>query len=157
MTLETLNPWLWDVADADQALAIADPAAAAAALNAQGTTAARNIPCADARSLLFNTGEYGAIVLLSRATPSTTVPEQLVAAAVTAIATLDNATVIEATDPVAWAAAQQMMGAFVAAGVLSTDTRDKLVALKDQFTPKWPVVLTADDITGIRALGPRAQ
>lgn len=143
--------------DADAALGIADPVAAAAALNAQATQGLRDIPCTDARSVLLATGEYGALVMLSRRDPSSVAgdgkpPAGLVAAAITAIATLDHATVIQATDDGKWAAAQQMLGAFVQSGVVTKGSADEISALRILSIPVWPVVLTEHDVTGARGL-----
>lgn len=143
--------------DADAALRIIDPQSAADALNAQVNTILRDVPCTDARSILLTTGEYGALVLLSRKDPSSVAgdgkpPSSLVAAAITAIATLDNVTVLQATDPTKWAAVQQMIGAFVQAGVVSQVSADALLALRSHNIPIWPVVVTNNDVIGARAL-----
>lgn len=143
--------------EADAVLGIDDPVAAAAALNAQTLPLVRDIPCTDARSVLLATGEYGALVLLSRREPSSAAgdgkpPAALVAAAITAIATLNNATVIQATDDGKWAAAQQMLGAFVQSGVVTRGSGDEIAAMRIQNIPVWPVVLTEHDVVGARDL-----
>lgn len=137
--------------EADAALGIDDPASAAEALNAQTDTVPRDILATDARAILLVTGEYGALVLLSRQTPSVSVPAALVAAAISAIATLDQSVTIQVTDPVKWGAVQTMLAAFVAAGAISETSRDALLAMRDVNVPRWPVTVTEADITHARS------
>jgi len=107
---------------------------AAAALNAPDPTLSAkrvDVPTYNARGVLLATGEWGGVVLLSRTAPSVEVPAALVAAAIVAVDTMSLTTVIEATKPATWTAVQSLLGALVAAGVVSTGTRDILLALAD--------------------------
>lgn len=140
------------LAHADAALGPVDPAEAAAALNAQAVAEVRDVPCRDARAVLLATGEYGALVLLSRRTPGPDAPAALVAAAITAVATLDTSEAIRAGDEGAWRAIQAMLGAFVDAGALSAASRDALLAMRTVSRPVWPVVLTGHDVATARSL-----
>lgn len=108
----------------------------AVSLNAPTISYMQDVICSDARAILFATGEYGGIVLLSREVPSGTVPASLVAAAITAIATLDQAQAIQASNSTAWGAVQQMLGAFVQAGTLSQASNDALLALAPATTSR---------------------
>lgn len=135
---------------ADAALGIDDPASAAETLQARRITVVRDISCTDARSVLFATGEYGALVLLSRQNPSDTVPATLIAAAITAVATLDNASVIEATDPAKWQAVQTMLGAFVQAQAVSPASRDTLLGMREVEVPTFEPAPTAGDVQTAR-------
>lgn len=121
----------------------------AAALNEQTVAGVRDVPTADARGLLLGTGEWGALVLLAR---STTAPQEAVAAAITAEDTLRLTETLEVTKPAYWQAVQVLTSALVTAGVLSSGTRDALLAMRDVSVPIWPVVLTEHDVAAARAL-----
>lgn len=142
---------------ADAALGIVDPAAAATALNATTSAMTRDIPCSDARSIILMSGEYGMLVLLSRNSPSTNALDgkpaaSVIAAAITAIATLDNTETIKTTVTAVLTSAQAMFRTLVQAGALSQASSDAIFALRTMQMPVWPIVLTAQDITAARKL-----
>lgn len=108
--------------------------AAAAFLNvpdvANGTRR-RSVPTSEARALLLATGEWGAIKLLSRTTPTTPEMQQAVAVAITTIDTMTETTLLEANRADAYAAMQTMVGVLQAANVLTAQTAAALLALAD--------------------------
>lgn len=109
-----------------------DDAEIAAALNAETVDAVRKVQTWEARALLFGTGEWGAIKLLSRQTPTMGSTEaQAVAVAITTIDTMTETQVLDADQPEAFGAMQQMVGVLQAAGVLTAATATKLLALRD--------------------------
>lgn len=94
-------------------------------------TRMRDVPTSDVRGMLLATGEWGAIVLLSRQTPSAQVPAEAVAAAITAIDTLSLTQTLEASKPAFSAAMEAMIAGLLAAGVLSAQTGATLLAMRE--------------------------
>ncbi len=86
----------------------------------------------DVRGLLLGTGEWGAIKLLSRMTPSEQVPAQAIVAAIIAIDTLELTTTIEASKPQYYAAVEALVAGLQSANVISSGTGAALLAMADQ-------------------------
>lgn len=112
-------------------------AAIAAALNAATVDIVRKVPTWEARALLLATGEWGAIKLLSRQSPTMGTPEaQAVAVAITTIDSMTETTVLDADQADAFAAMQTMVGVLQAAGVLSAGTGAAMLALRNTKTSR---------------------
>lgn len=100
-------------------------------------TKRRDVPTATVRGMLLASGEWGAIVILSRqpvtvAQLAAQEPEALaVAAAITALATLEHTATLEATNSAYWNAMQAMVAGMQAVGVMSKATGDALLALAE--------------------------
>lgn len=144
-----LDYFMLRTALAAPALAALPDADAAQALNGRGKTVARKVPTFEARGLLLRSGEWGALKLLSR---STAAPDALVAAAITAVDTLELTETLDTDEPDVLARIEAMLGGFVAAGALSAKTRDALLALGQAWRPAWPVAITAADVATARRL-----
>jgi hypothetical protein len=125
------------------------PQEIAVALNAETVVVRSKVATWQAKTLLLQTGEWGGIVLLSRKTPPDGDAQQqtVVAAAITAIAALEQTSVFDLDDPDIYSQVALMLGAFVSAGVLSAGTRDKLLALADVVTPVWQPPVTAEMVS----------
>lgn len=88
-----------------------------------------DVPTRDAREVLFSTGEWGAIVLLARTTPSDQVPRELVAAAITAEDTLRLTETLKTSEGEKISAVEVLLEVLVQAGVVSAETQARLLAL----------------------------
>lgn len=118
-------------------------AAIADALNAETIPVVRKVQTWEARALLLGTGEWGAIKQLSRQTPDmqSTDPAvqalvQAVSVALTTIDTMELTQVLDTDDPVAFGAMETMVGVLQAAGVLTQQTGDRMLALRDAMTSR---------------------
>lgn len=130
-----------------------DDAAAAAALAAEVVAEVRDIPTAEVRAILLETGEWGGITLLSRRVPSPEVPAEAVAAAITVLDTLSLTTTLEVTQAATWAAVQQVCAGLEAAGVVSPATVARILALRQVTRPAWSPAPTQYDVAAARRLG----
>ena len=135
---------------AEPPLAALPNAEAAAALSAQTVPMVRDVPTSEARAVLLATGEWGGIVLASRATPNAEMPAALVALCITVIATLEHTETLEMTKPAYWAAVQQMLGGLRQAALISEATHAALLALRDVALPVWGTV-TEHDVAAARS------
>lgn len=127
-------------------------AEAAEVLSAQASAHIRDVPTAEARGMLLASGEWGGIVLLSRATPSAEAPDVLIAAAITAIDTLSLTETLDTTDAVVWLSVQQMLAGLVWAGAVTPATAAALLALRTVALPIWAPPPSEHDIAAARAL-----
>lgn len=88
-----------------------------------------DVATADARELLMATGEWSAVVLTADAAD---VPVQVRGAAITLRDTVELTSLIRATMPAIYAATDTLLSGLVAAGALTTGTKDALMALADR-------------------------
>lgn len=130
---------------------IAD-AAVAYALNAMTVTRPVEVPTSQVLSILLKTGDWGPLVLLSRAAPSEETPAALVAAAIVAVTACERTTAFGTDREEDAQVVQAMLGSFVAAGVMQSTTRDRLVALMTRDFPVWDPPVTAGDVFMARSL-----
>lgn len=135
---------------ADAALGIADPAAAAAALNAQTVTVAADIPSADARAVLLLSGEWFKIKQLAKMALTGTATDQAIAAADICVDTLTLTTTLQTSSDAVWAAMQPMIGGLQAAGVISADSVAAWAAMRERTRRAFPSDVTGDDIIAAR-------
>lgn len=141
-------------ADAALSPAIADPAAAAAALNAQTVSVVVDMATADARAVLLVSGEWFGIKQLGKQSVSGTSPptamDQAIAAANIAVDTLTLTTVLHVSDAPTWAKVQQLAGGLITAGVLSQASLDTWTAMRTKTQPAWTPPLSAGDLQTAR-------
>lgn len=132
----------------------------AAALNAPDPNLQlrrRNVPTNEAKNVLRLTGEWGAVVLLSRQTVAIDAPEaRAVAMAITVVDTLTETTELGTTDETHWLAMQAMVAGLQQAGVISEASATGLLALA--YEPQswaqangFPRGITADDVGAARS------
>lgn len=144
-TVDELRDALGDLVDLGDA-------EAAERLAAERTSSVQNVQTSDARALLLKTGEWGAVVLLSRKVPADAEEGMAVAAAITAQDTLRYTETLEATDPGYFAAMERMCAVLSAAGVVSAETCAALLDLRNVSAPVWVPAPTAADVAAARAM-----
>ncbi|MCA3448737.1 MAG: hypothetical protein INF93_18865 [Rhodobacter sp.] len=109
-----------------------DEAEAAAVLNAPDPDLPLkrvDVATADAREVLLSTGEWAEVVLTAG---NETLPEALRGACIILRDTIMETTTIRATDPAIHDATNTRLAGLVAAGVLTADTKGRLMALADR-------------------------
>lgn len=132
-------------------LAALSDADAAKALAAEMVSGVRDIPCAEIETALLDSLEWGALQYIAeRAVASDQVPQQLIAAAMTVMRTIDRKQIVETTQAARWALYQQMIGMFESAGIIANTTAATLLALRDTATPVWQPAPTALDVARAR-------
>jgi len=87
-----------------------------------------DIATADVRELLLGLGGWAAVVLAAEGAE----PAQVRAAAIVLRDTIQDTTLIRATEPYIYNAAADILQKMVLAGVLTTATRDAIIALADR-------------------------
>lgn len=130
---------------------IAD-AAVAYALNAMTVSRPVEVPTSQVLSILLKTGDWGPLVLLSRAVPSEDTPAALVAAAIVAVTACERTSAFGTDREEDAQVVQAMLSSFVAAGVMQDATRARLVALMTRDFPVWEPAVTARDVAIARSL-----
>lgn len=144
--------WLYaDVKAADAELGIDDPAAAAAALNAQTVTVLVDVPVSDARAVLLISGEWFKVKQLAKQQLTGGPADQVIAAADICVDTLTLASTLPTSDPVQWAEMQPMIGGLLQAGVISQASVNAWTAMRSRTVPKWQPELDTGTITTARA------
>jgi hypothetical protein len=123
----------------------------AAALNAQTHEVAVDISGRDCKSLLLQTGEWGALCILADPTMTPNLRADVRAAAIVARDTLLQDLAIQIHVPAVAAGVAQMLGALVQAGVISAASQAAMLALGTVTQPVWNPPLTAGDIQTAKA------
>ncbi|MDB5849796.1 MAG: hypothetical protein JWP29_3548 [Rhodoferax sp.] len=126
---------------------------AAAALNAQTRAVTIDIASRDAREVLLVSGEWGGVVILSNSAPSTSLPAQIVGAAIVLRDTLTLTETLHTSDDAVVAKVGTLLGALGSqgAGVLSDTTISTLLGMRNVTRPVWQPAVTAGDIQTARA------
>lgn len=139
------------VADAALSPPIADPDAAASALNAQTEALSpQDFSALDALTVLLAYGDWPKIVVRSEVRPLDT--GGVVAAALSAVALLNSRGVIHAKSDTLWAVFTSQIAKLVGAGDVSPASVAAITALRTPVVPLWPVVLSGNDIVAARGL-----
>ncbi len=86
----------------------------------------------DVRALLLRTGEWAAIKMLSRATPSENIPAEAVGAALISIDTLELTTILESDKEEFYNAMAAMVAGLKQAGVLSEQSGNAMLAMAEK-------------------------
>ncbi|GAC1332147.1 MAG: hypothetical protein NVSMB20_03250 [Bradyrhizobium sp.] len=140
-------------ADAALTPAVPDPAAAAAALNAQTVSTTVDVRTTDVRAVLFPTLEYAKIGMTAQVRAyDTTTTQSLVQVCFTADRFFESNKTVLANDTAGWNGAVSLLGQLVTAGLVSTASRDAIVALRTAAAPKWAPALTNNDVIFARSL-----
>lgn len=112
-------------------------AAAADALNARIIPAIRDVPTIEAANILRVSGRWGVLALAARqVVPLTDPMAPLVTLAITVTDTLRDTTALGVTNPAHWSAMQDMVAGMVAAGLISQQVADDLLALRNTMTSR---------------------
>jgi hypothetical protein len=150
----------WTYKQLQTAVAVLSPApgtpdVAAAAINAQTTTAAQDIAVAAIEAIIVPTGELYAITQAAAKVPSGQAPptaeDQVIAAAWSFTQMLGRWTTIQASNPALWSACQTVMAGLQAAGLLSASSVAAIAALQTASVPTWQPVVNAGDIQTAQA------
>lgn len=127
----------------------ADPAAAAAALNAQTITSGpTDFSAISALNILLISGEWPKVIIRTEARPL----DAIVGAALSATTLLQARGIISGTDETAWAAFIAALNGLQSVGDISAASVAAIEALRTPTKPAWPVVLTDNDIIAARGL-----
>lgn len=106
----------------------------AAALNAQAVAVHRDAPAAEVERVLLRTTEWGRVVRV--ADGRLTKPEAVADICITLVRTVERGGEIASASDVDFALLQNMVGLLVQAEVISTATRDALLALRATTTSR---------------------
>lgn len=130
---------------------------AADLLNAQTRTLPpQDIPVGVVKNTYLLSGEWFPITQLAKRETSGTNPptdaDMAIIAAFLTVETLNSGrtTAIATSRDDVWVRVNQLIGALVAAGVVSTETYNALAALRTPAVPLWPVILTEHDVAAAR-------
>ena len=129
-------------------IAEADVAAALNAPDPSLPTKRSDVATNDAREILLSTGEWGAVIL---AAENTAAPEQVRGACIVLRDAITQTTAIRISVLAIYSATVNLLNGLVSAGILTTDTRNALMALAD-VNQSWAEMEGVGEVT-IRDIG----
>jgi hypothetical protein len=140
---------LRDALTARPDIAAMSDADAAASLNAITVASVRDIPTHEVRNFLLTTGEWGAIRYLTHQSPS----PQLAAVAWNLCDTVDAGDIpsFRLSDLKVAAMISFGLGALVQANVITSETRDSLLAFAQVTEPAFDREVTDNDVAAARS------
>jgi hypothetical protein len=142
---------MWTLAELKAADPGGDITTAAATLNAQTVTQTIDVPISTVEGYMLVNGIIAAADAWATAHPDDTTGVLAVIRSLEGLLASPHLTVVEMTSPTIAASVTTMLGALVAASIMTSDQRDAVLAMASASVPVWSPVVGPLDLATARA------